>query len=171
MAVSISTGFWTLRKIWPKRMENTGEIALSGVLASQEPENVGNEPAHEPIYRQMCARYEVEHRTPATSWRRYLLYEQARSVALASSCQQKRQSRLPQRLVHQPMAAIDDSCQRSSARKHWKKKEEHDPVGPFAQRRVKTGNQEKASKKIKLGVIRAGSSQLYVFCACARRSL
>ena len=100
-------------------MENLGAFALRGVLASQEPENDGNESAHD---RRMCARYEVEHQKPATSWRRYSMYEEARIVALASSCQQKRQSRLPQRLVHQAVAAIDESCQKSSARKPWKKK-------------------------------------------------
>ena len=136
-------------------METLGAFALRGVLASQEPENDGNEPAHEPIYRRMCARYEVEHQKPATSWRRYSMYEEARIVALASSCQQKRQSRLPQRLVHQAVAAIDESCQKSSARKPWKKKKNMSQSDRLTNDMLRLAIKKKLPKKMKLGVIRA----------------
>ena len=138
-------------KFDPISMQKSGKIAFDVIVAPPDPP----EPAHEAIYRQLCAQYEIEHQQPPTAWRRYLLYEDARLEAIISSCGEKRQCRLPQKVVEDAVRIIDDVCQKSSSRKPWRKKSAPSKSDRLTNNMLKLAIKKKLTKRLKLGVVRA----------------
>ncbi len=132
-------------------MEKSGVIVLRG---KKDPLELPEAP-HEPIYRMLCARYQEEHQKSPTAWMRYLLYEDARLQAVLSVCGQKRQHRLPQKLVYNSVRAIDEVCQKSHARKPWRKKSALSKSDRLTNAMLKLAIKKKMTKTLALGVVRA----------------
>ena len=128
-------------------MENSGVIVLRG---NKDPLELPEAP-HEPIYRMLCARYQEEHQKSPTAWMRYLLYEDARLQAVLSVCGQKRQHRLPQKLVYNSVRAC---VPKISCLQPWRKKSALSKSDRLTNAMLKLAIKKKMTKTLALGVVR-----------------